>query len=168
MKYLDSFFYIHEDDRIDFTHKVIRQGLLTQMTDREVKEENIKEYLKTLATADILFIQEGMYFARICKDEELAKVKEDLEKQEANKETTGYYGKYAMWRDRSLEDIQAQLDAGNPWVLRFRSTGSVENQFKFDDLVKGKLTITENDVDHVLLNPTASPPTTSPTQWMIT
>ena len=71
--------------------------------------------------------------------------------QEANKETTGYYGKYAMWRDRSLEDIQAQLDAGNPWVLRFRSTGSIENQFKFDDLVKGKLTITENDVDHVLL-----------------
>jgi len=56
-----------------------------------------------------------------------------------------------MWRDRSLEDIQAQLSVGNPWVLRFRSTGSVENQFKFDDLVKGKLTITENDVDHVLL-----------------
>ena len=71
--------------------------------------------------------------------------------QEANKETTGYYGKYAMWRDRTLEDIQSQLSAGNPWVLRFRSTGSIENQFKFDDLVKGKLTITENDIDHVLL-----------------
>ena len=71
--------------------------------------------------------------------------------QEANKENTGYYGKYAMWRDRSIEDIQAQLDAGSPWVLRFRSTGSIENQYKFDDLVKGKLTITENDVDHVLL-----------------
>ncbi len=56
-----------------------------------------------------------------------------------------------MWRDRSMEDIQAQLDASNPWVLRFRSTGSIENQFKFDDVVKGKLTITENDVDHVLL-----------------
>ena len=56
-----------------------------------------------------------------------------------------------MWRDRSLEEIQSELDAGHPWVLRFRSTGSIENQFKFDDLVKGKLTITENDVDHVLL-----------------
>ena len=56
-----------------------------------------------------------------------------------------------MWRDRSLEDVQAQLSAGNPWVLRFRSNGSIENQYKFDDLVKGKLTITENDVDHVLL-----------------
>lgn len=73
------------------------------------------------------------------------------EKQEANKETTGYYGPYAIWRDRSMEEIQAQLAAGNPWVLRFRSTGSIEHQFKFDDLVKGKLTITENNVDHVLL-----------------
>ena len=93
-------------------------------------------------------VAQGMAYPCFCTEEELAAMREQ---QEANKETTGYYGKYALWRDRSLEDIQAQLDAGNPWVLRFRSTGSIENQFKFDDLVKGKLTITENDVDHVLL-----------------
>ncbi len=93
-------------------------------------------------------VSEGMAYPCFCTEEELAAMREQ---QEANKETTGYYGKYAMWRDRSMEDIQAQLNAGNPWVLRFRSTGSIENQFKFDDLVKGKLTITENDVDHVLL-----------------
>ena len=93
-------------------------------------------------------VREGMAYPCFCTEEELAAMREH---QEANKETTGYYGKYAMWRDRSLEEIQAQLDAGKPWVLRFRSTGSIENQFKFDDLVKGKLTITENDVDHVLL-----------------
>ena len=93
-------------------------------------------------------VSEGQAYPCFCTEEELAAMRE---KQEANKETTGYYGKYAMWRDRSIEEIQAQLDAGNPWVLRFRSEGSIENQFKFDDLVKGKLTITENDVDHVLL-----------------
>jgi len=93
-------------------------------------------------------VAEGMAYPCFCTEEELGAMREQ---QEANKETTGYYGKYAMWRDRSLEDVQAQLNAGNPWVLRFRSTGSVENQFKFDDLVKGKLTITENDIDHVLL-----------------
>ena len=93
-------------------------------------------------------VSEGMAYPCFCTKEQLAAMREQ---QEANKETTGYYGKYAMWRDRSLEDIQAQLDAGMPWVLRFRSTGSIENQFKFDDLVKGKLTITENDIDHVLL-----------------
>ena len=93
-------------------------------------------------------VSEGMAYPCFCTEEELAAMRE---KQEANKENTGYYGAYAMWRDRSMEDIQAQLDAGNPWVLRFRSTGSIENQFKFDDLVKGKLTVTENDIDHVLL-----------------
>ena len=93
-------------------------------------------------------VSEGMAYPCFATEDELAAMRE---KQEANKENTGYYGAYAMWRDRSLEDIQAQLSAGNPWVLRFRSTGSIENQFKFDDLVKGKLTITENDIDHVLL-----------------
>ena len=93
-------------------------------------------------------VSEGMAYPCFCTEEELSAMRE---KQEANKETTGYYGKYAMWRDRSLEEIQAKLSAGDSWVLRFRSTGSIENQFKFDDLVKGKLTITENDVDHVLL-----------------
>ena len=93
-------------------------------------------------------VEQGMAYPCFCTEQELAEMRE---KQEANKETTGYYGKYAMWRDRSLEEIQAQLSAGATWVLRFRSEGSISNQFKFDDLVKGKLTITENDVDHVLL-----------------
>ena len=93
-------------------------------------------------------VSEGKAYPCFCTEEELSAIRE---KQEANKETTGYYGAYAIWRDRSAEDIQAQLAAGNPWVLRFRSEGSIENQFKFDDLVKGKLTITENNVDHVLL-----------------
>ena len=93
-------------------------------------------------------VSEGKAYPCFCTEEELSSLREQ---QEANKETTGYYGKYAIWRDRSLEEIKQQLDAGNPWVLRFKSMGSIENQFKFDDLVKGKLTITENNVDHVLL-----------------
>ena len=93
-------------------------------------------------------VSEGKAYPCFCTEEDLAAIREQ---QEACKENFGYYGKYAMWRDRSIEDIKAQLDTGNPWVLRFRSTGSIENQFKFDDLVKGKLTITENDIDHVLL-----------------
>ena len=93
-------------------------------------------------------VSEGQAYPCFATEEELAAMRE---KQEANKENTGYYGAYAIWRDRSIEEIRAQIAAGNPWVLRFRSTGSIENQFKFDDLVKGKLTITENDIDHVLL-----------------
>ena len=93
-------------------------------------------------------VAEGQAYPCFCTEEELAAMRE---KQEAMKVNFGYYGEFAMWRDRSLEDIQAAIAEGKPWVLRFRSTGSLENQFKFDDLVKGKLTITENDIDHVLL-----------------
>ena len=93
-------------------------------------------------------VAEGQAYPCFCTEEDLTAMREQ---QEANKENFGYYGKYAIWRDRSIEDIQAEISAGKPWVLRFRSTGSIENQFKFDDVVKGKLTITENDIDHVLL-----------------
>ena len=93
-------------------------------------------------------VLDGMAYPCFCTEEELNTMRE---KQEANKETTGYYGSYAIWRDRPLEEIKDHLDAGDPWVLRFRSTGDISRQFKFNDLVKGELTITENNVDHVLL-----------------
>ena len=93
-------------------------------------------------------VSEGKAYPCFCTEEELAAMHE---RQEAAKDNFGYWGPYAVWRDRPMEDIQAQLEAGKEWVLRFRSEGSIENQFKFDDLVKGKLTITENNIDHVLL-----------------
>lgn len=93
-------------------------------------------------------VLEGKAYPCFCTEEELA---ENHQKQEELKENFGYYGKWAKWRDRSIEDIQEQLSSGNSWVLRFRSTGSIENKIKFTDLIKGNLEITENDIDHVLL-----------------
>ncbi|MBR6748730.1 MAG: glutamate--tRNA ligase [Clostridia bacterium] len=93
-------------------------------------------------------VLEGQAYPCFCTEEELTAMRE---KQEAAKENFGYYGKYALWRDRSIEDIEAALAAGQPWVLRFRSTGSIENKIKFTDLIKGNLELTENDIDHVLL-----------------
>lgn len=93
-------------------------------------------------------VEKGFAYPCFCTEDELAEMRRQ---QEAQKVNFGYYGPWAVWRDRSLEDIQAQLDAGKPWVLRFRSTGSIENKFKYTDLVKGDLTITENDIDQVLL-----------------
>ena len=127
-----------------------------QFDEGATKDGNIGDYgpYRQRQRADIYhvfakkLVLEGKAYPCFCTEEELTAMRET---QETNKENTGYYGKYAIWRDRSLEEIEAQLAQGNPWVLRFRSEGSIENQFKFDDLVKGKLTITENDIDHVLL-----------------
>ena len=93
-------------------------------------------------------VEEGMAYPCFCTEEELTAMRAEQEEKKVN---FGYYGSYALWRDRPIEDVQAAMAEGKPWVLRFRSTGSQENQFKYNDLVKGALTITENDMDQVLL-----------------
>ncbi len=93
-------------------------------------------------------VEQGMAYPCFCTEEELEKMHEE---QQAEKANFGYFGKWAVWRDRSLEEIEAQLAQGNSWVLRFRSEGSIENKIKFIDLIKGNLEVTENDIDHVLL-----------------
>ena len=93
-------------------------------------------------------VSEGKAYPCFCTEEELAKNREEQEKL---KENFGYYGKWAIWRDRDIADIEEQLKLGKPWVLRFHSNGSIENKIKFTDYIKGNLEITENDMDHVLL-----------------
>ena len=93
-------------------------------------------------------VSEGKAYPCFCTEEELQEIHA---RQEAAKENFGYYGKYAVWRDRPMEDIKAALAEGKEWVLRFRSEGSIEHKIKFTDLIKGPLELTENDIDHVLL-----------------
>ena len=93
-------------------------------------------------------VLQGEAYPCFCTEEELADIRA---RQEAEKANFGYFGKWALWRDRSFEDIKAALDKGQPFVLRYRSTGSLENKIKFTDLIKGNLELTENDMDHVLL-----------------
>ena len=93
-------------------------------------------------------VEQGMAYPCFCTEQELAEMRERQEKEKVN---FGYYGPFAVWRDRPIEDIKAALDEGRPWVLRFRSEGSIENKIKFTDLIKGQLELTENDIDHVLL-----------------
>ena len=93
-------------------------------------------------------VLQGDAYPCFCTEEELTAMRAE---QEAKKVNFGYYGEYAVWRDRPIEDVEAAIAAGKPWVLRFRSPGSIENKFKYSDLVKGTLTVTENDIDQVLL-----------------
>ena len=93
-------------------------------------------------------VLQGEAYPCFCTEEELASIHAQ---QEAEKANYGYFGKWAIWRDRSIEEIKAALAEGKPYVLRYRSTGSLENKIKFTDLIKGNLELTENDIDHVLL-----------------
>ena len=93
-------------------------------------------------------VKRGFAYPCFCTEDELTAIRAE---QEAVKADPGYYGKWAVWRDAPIEKITEKLDAGEAFVLRFRSVGNIEHKMKFTDLVKGQVEITENDRDHVLL-----------------
>ena len=54
-------------------------------------------------------------------------------------------------RQFTMEDVESNLAADNPFVLRILADGDPERKIKFTDLVKGTMEIPENDEDFVLL-----------------
>ncbi len=54
-------------------------------------------------------------------------------------------------RSITMEEIQENLNVGNPFVLRLLADGDPNKKVPFTDLIKGKLEIPENDEDFVLL-----------------
>lgn len=93
-------------------------------------------------------MQQGYAYPCFCTEHQLT---ETRAVQEASKERTGYYGKYAHCRDLSYDEIKARLDAGMSYVVRLRSPGSESHRITFDDGIKGKIEMPENDEDFVLL-----------------
>ncbi len=93
-------------------------------------------------------LEQGLAYPCFCAAEELDEVRA---KQTENKETTGYYGKYAKCRNLSEEEIYAKLKSGAPFVIRLKSQGDIENKFTFRDAIKGDITVTENNQDVVIL-----------------
>ena len=94
-------------------------------------------------------VENGLAYPCFCTAEELSALREQQEAEGAL--IRGYFGKYAKCRDLSLEEIEANLAAGKPWVLRFRSQGSEDKRISFEDLIRGKIEMPENIIDEVLL-----------------
>ena len=92
--------------------------------------------------------QKGYAYPCFSTEEELEELR-NLQNEE--KVMTGYYGKYAKWRDRSLEEYKEMLDKGLPYVLRFRVPDDAQSRIKVCDLIKGELEMENNFNDFVLL-----------------
>ena len=78
-------------------------------------------------------------------------LQEAVKDQQSKKLRPGYYGEWALWRDRDDSDVKQALEAGRPFVLRFRSVGSHEKSIEFDDALKGHMVVPENDLDVPLI-----------------
>lgn len=93
-------------------------------------------------------VSKGLAYPCFLSSEELESMREEQEKSSVR---TGCYGKWAKWRDASFEDVKTKLEEDKKFVIRLYSTGNMENTFVLKDLVKGTVTLRENDMDAVLL-----------------
>ncbi len=73
------------------------------------------------------------------------------EEQMSKKQDPGIYGEYAKAnRSLTIEEIKAKIDAGMPWVLRFKAD-MTDERIAVSDAVRGKIEMPRNFLDFVLL-----------------
>ncbi len=106
-------------------------------------------------------VKKGMAYPCFLTEEDLADIRAA---QEAAKETTGIYGKYAeKSRNLSYEEIEANIAAGKPYVVRLKSSGNHDlpsekiRHIEVEDAIRGTLSMPENDQDIILLKANGIP-----------
>ena len=93
-------------------------------------------------------ICQGLAYPCFCTAEELDEVRKI---QEDRKIRTGYHGEWAKHRNITFDEAKELIDSGKSYVIRLKSPGSEENTVVFDDCIKGKIEMPENDEDFVIL-----------------
>jgi len=101
-------------------------------------------------------VELGYAYPCFCTAEELD---ETRKLQELNKERIGYYGSYAKCRSLTIEEAIKKIDAGEKFVVRFKSPGNFDNKITLEDEVRGTIEFPENDQDIVIIKSTDNLPT---------
>ena len=103
-------------------------------------------------------VREGKAYPCFLTEEEIAEIRA---KQEAEKQNPGIYGEFAADRNLSLEEVEANIKAGKPYVLRLKSDGNPDpekaRRIKVEDAIRGTLEMPENFQDVVILKTTGIP-----------
>jgi len=111
-------------------------GPYTQSKRAEIYDIVIKELIKR-----------GQAYPCFCSSEEL----EELRRmQEKKKIRPGYYGKYAKFHSITPTEAIERIKNGEPYIIRFKSSGNEFNKITVYDEIRGKLELTENDLDIVI------------------
>ena len=93
-------------------------------------------------------LEQGKAYPCFATAEELDEMRA---KQEAAKVRTGYYGVWAKYRNLSLDEMADKINAGDPYIIRFKSPGREDRKIKHKDLIKGNVDFPENDQDVVII-----------------
>ena len=93
-------------------------------------------------------IEKDMAYPSFATAEELDELRHQ---QEISKSRIGYYGRFALDRNLPMEEAIKKIENGEKYVIRMKSPGSFDNKIAFVDMVKGRVEMPENDIDHVIL-----------------
>ena len=101
-------------------------------------------------------VREGKAYPCFTTEEELEELhqinkKEEIKNTDWEAEAAKRKAEMLARRSFTMEEVEAHLAAGDPFVLRILADGDPEKKTKFTDLVKGNMEIPENDEDFVLL-----------------
>ena len=101
-------------------------------------------------------VREGKAYPCFTTEEELDELaqvnkKEELKNTDWQAEAEAKRAEMLARRNFTIEEVEAHLKAGHPFVLRILALGDPDKKMKFTDLVKGTIDVPENDEDFVLL-----------------
>lgn len=105
-------------------------------------------------------VQQGHAYPCFLTEEELSEIRA---KQEAEKQNPGIYGRWAVSRNLSYEEIEERLKQGMPYVVRLKSSGKTDvpaeemDTITVSDAVRGEITMPANNMDIVILKATGIP-----------
>ena len=93
-------------------------------------------------------IEQGRAYPCFATPEELEEMRA---KQEEAKLRTGYYGVWAKYRNLSVDEAIEKINAGEKYIIRFKSMGNEEKKIRHHDVIKGNIDFPENDQDIVII-----------------
>ena len=84
-----------------------------------------------------------------------AELADTRRRQQDAKVPPGYYGRWAIWRDATDEQVRAKLAEDVPYVVRFRSPGVPGRRVEYTEAIRGRLSSEDNFNDVVILKSAA-------------
>ncbi len=105
------------------------------------REKIYKAYIKEL-------VIKGHAYPCFCSEDEIS---ENVRIQNLHKITPGYYGKWAKCRTLTENEIIENINAGKPFVIRYKSQGDKNKKIRVVDVIKGKIDFPEYNLDIVIM-----------------
>lgn len=134
LKYFDI---IPDEGVVSNGKEIGKYGPYTQSDRKEIYQAFMK-YL----------VENGLAYPCFCTKEE----KEEMTSlQEKRKDRIGYYGRYAKCRKIPVNDAYEKIKSGQAFTLRLKSPGDFNKKVIVNDLIKGKISFPENDMDIVIM-----------------